>query len=803
MNEHSLRVLEYAAVRTMVMERAASSLGRERASEMAPSTGPEQVTAWLQETDDAVRLLDTGGAPPFGGIRDVRAHLRGAALGATLTPAALLEVAGTLDGAHRLRSWLLTRREAAPALAVWAERLLDFRSCVMAIQEAIDDQALVRDEASPLLSRIRRELRTLRQRMNERLQALLRSPAVREMLQDPVVTSRDGRFCLPVKAEYRSQFGGLVHDQSASGATLFMEPTSVVELGNEIRQEEAREHHEVDRILRELSGLLGAQGDDLLWTLHALAEIDFIFARARLAQDQDASRPALNAEGSVELRRARHPLLTGEVVPIDVTLGDSFTVLVITGPNTGGKTVSLKTVGLLALMAQSGLFVPAADGARLPVFQGVWADIGDEQSLQQSLSTFSGHVRNIAAILADVDRTPPPVLVLLDEAGAGTDPSEGAALAKSILERLRAAGARVIATTHYGELKEYAYATEGVENASVEFDLETLRPTYRLLIGIPGSSNAFTIAARLGLDARVVEKARSLVGTDRAVLAEVIQKLTEDQRGAESDRSRTLLALREAEERRRQAEAELERIRTDRARILDRARREADDALRAARREIEGFRLELRRLEKEARSAAEGGPAAPALEPLRERLRTLSGGLERRTAASGPPPEPAGPPTDDVPPEPGDAVWIPALGQRGTLLSQSGGKATVQVGSLRTTVPAAGARRVVPEVGAAPPPSRPAPSPGGDLRLRARASISPELHLRGLRADQAVHRLEEYLDEALLAGISPLRIIHGKGTGVLRTAIREFLKEHPVVAGIRDAGEGEGGTGVTVVELRE
>ncbi|HEU4754255.1 MAG TPA: endonuclease MutS2, partial [Armatimonadota bacterium] len=456
------------------------------------------------ETTQAVRLLDGAGVP-LGGIHDVRPAVRIAGVGGVLEPAVLLEVADTVGAGRKLRHFLLQRSESVPRLAGFAERVGEFSLIEQAVHEAINDHAEVRDDASPALSRLRKELRTIRSRMLERLNSILRSQAYRDMIQDPVITTRDGRYCIPVKSEYRTAFGGLVHDQSSSGATVFMEPQAVVELGNELRQVELKERQEVERILRELTALIGRHAVDLGYTLEALGELDFIFARGKLSLGMDAAEPVINGEGFIGLRRARHPLLTGPVVPIDVELGRAFRVLVITGPNTGGKTVALKTAGLLCLMAQSGLHVPADSGSTLPVFHGIYADIGDEQSIQQSLSTFSGHITNIAGILEAVEKSGTKSLVLLDEAGAGTDPAEGAALAKAILSHLLERGARTIASTHYGELKEFAYSTPGVENASVEFDVETLRPTYRLLIGIPGASNAFSIAARLGLPEEVVQ----------------------------------------------------------------------------------------------------------------------------------------------------------------------------------------------------------------------------------------------------------------------------------------------------------
>lgn len=814
MDDHALRVLEYAAVRDLLIAQAQCSLGGERAAALAPSAHEDEVMEWQEQTAQAAALLAVSTGPPFGGIRDIRPAIRAAEVGGVLEPAALLAVADTIRGTHALRGFLLAREDTAPRLAALARFLGEFPSVQNAIEKAVNDQAEVRDEASPLLSRLRQEIRGVRQRMVERLHALLRSPAYRDMLQDAIVTTRGGRHCVPVKAEYRVQFGGLVHDVSGSGATVFMEPAALVELGNELRQLEAREHQEVERILRELTARVGAEAGPLAETARLLGELDFIFARGRLALAMEACPPVLNRNGTVRLRRARHPLLTGTVVPIDVELGGTWTVLLITGPNTGGKTVALKTVGLLVLMAQSGLHVPAAQGSELPVFAGVYADIGDEQSIAQSLSTFSGHITNIVSILRGVEDTGSRSLVLLDEAGAGTDPAEGAALAKAILRKLLRAGARVVATTHYGELKEFAYATPGVENASVEFDLETLQPTFRLLTGVPGASNAFAIAARLGLPAQVLEEAGTLLGAKHVEVSDVLQRLTESRRATDADLARAERAAAEMERRREQLERGLHALQEERSVILRRARQEADDLVRAARRDLEALRGELRHLERDARRAAEAGAPRAALQHLRERLaqaaqrydhrtQRTERRLDRATRESG---TEADAPAAGVQldPEraatPGDSVWISGLNQQGTLLGLQGARAQVQLGAMRMAVPVEAVKRIVsPRPGTAP---KTTATPDSGSGMRARATISPELKLLGMRADEALARLETYVDEACLAGLSPFRVVHGRGSGALRRVVWEYLKGHPNVREFRHPGEEEGGTGATVVELR-
>lgn len=812
MNPHSLRVLEFNAIRERLVGQTAFSLGQERARALVPSADEAEVRRLQDETAEAVRLLDASGFVPMGGLHDIRPWIKTAAVRGMLEPSALLEVLDTLQGGRKLRAFLLQRQETAPALSEWGYRVGEYPFIEDAITEAIGENGEVKDSASPLLERLRREIRTLRNRMTERLQGILRSPAHRDHIQDPVITTRDGRFCIPVKSEYRTAFGGLVHDQSSSGATLFMEPTAVVELGNELKQVEIKERQEVERILREITAQIGQRADDLSHSVEALGELDFIFARGKLALAMDATEPEINPHGCVAFRRARHPLLEGSVVPLDIELGRENTLIVITGPNTGGKTVALKTVGLLCLMAQSGLQIPAHEGSTVPVFTGVYADIGDEQSIQQSLSTFSGHITNIARILDEVEKTGTRSLVLLDEVGAGTDPTEGSALAKAILADLLDRGARTVATTHYGELKEFAYSTPGVENASVEFDLQTLRPTYRLLVGIPGTSHAFSIAARLGLPAEIVQAAQGMIGTDRAVLSDVIQRLTEEQRATEVDLEKASRAAREVEQKRDQLDRELKRVQTDRANTLNRAREQAEEILRNARREMDRVKDELRRLERQARKATSEPCNAEGIQKVRDRLQQLSTRSERRTERKLPraPKEPAAPKeevlTSPEPPAVGDLVWVAGLNQRGTLLGTIDSKAQVQIGSMRMTVPGDGIQKIMtpkPTAGSSPVAVRSAAGAGADARMKARANIASELKLLGLRAEEALSRLDEYVDEACMAGFSPLRIVHGKGTGALKRVVWDFLQHHPQVASMHHPAEEEGGAGVTIAELKE
>src|SRR5712692_3847355 len=807
MNSHALKVLEYEQIRTLLLEQISTDLGRERVAELAPLDEEEEIRRRLQETSEARRIMDVAGSLPLGGIHDVRPAVQAAARDGLIEAPALLDLADTISSGRRLRGFLLKRAEDAPRLGEMGREIGDFQRLEEEIRRCISPRGDVHDDASPTLARLRRDQKVYHGRMMERLHSFLRNAAYRDMIQDSVVTIRDDRYCIPVKSEYRSQFGGLIHDQSASGATVFMEPTAVVELGNELRQLALKERQEIERILRELAGKVGREAIPLMGTLHTQSLIDFIAAKAKLALEMEATEPTLNRDGLIELWKARHPLLQGEVVPIDVRLGGESIQLVITGPNTGGKTVTLKTVGLLALMAQSGLHVPANDGSTLPVFRGIHADIGDEQSIQQSLSTFSSHITNIARILKNVEITGRRSLVLLDEIGAGTDPTEGAALAKAILRHLWQKGVRTIGTTHYGELKEYAYSHEGIENASVEFDLETLRPTYRLLIGIPGSSNAFAIAARLGLPEAVIQAAHGMLSDEENTISNVILKLTADQKATEQDLARAAAAAREVDTLRQKYDRELRQLQADRRQTLDRAKADAFEIVRAAKRQADQLLDELKRQEKQRRQRSETFDPARARQEIQRLARQLSASLpEPETTAEEEAPEKASrSPESEAPalaeeaPEVGDTVLVAPFHQKGTLLTEpEGGKAQVQIGAMRVTVPYANLRRVAE--------SRPVESGAGPLaqrRMQMRQTLSPEILLLGMRAEQAMEALDTYIDDACMAGISPVRVVHGKGTGALKKVVWDYLQGHSHVGSFRLGEEGEGGGGVTVVQLKE
>ncbi|HHW42549.1 MAG TPA: endonuclease MutS2, partial [Desulfotomaculum sp.] len=623
-----------------------------------------------------------------------------------------------------------------------------------------------------------------RQQVRERLERIIRSPAYQKYLQDPIVTIREGRYVVPVKQEHRAQVPGIIHDQSSSGATLFIEPMAVLESNNEVRRLEVAEKQEITRILGDLSAGVAAAAEEISLSLEALGRLDLIMARARYSQDLDAWSPRILSGAMLDLRQARHPLLSGAVVPVSIHLGRDFDTLVITGPNTGGKTVTLKTVGLLVLMAQSGLHIPAAEGSEMGIFQEVFADIGDEQSIEQSLSTFSSHLTNIVHILRHAG---PDSLVLLDELGAGTDPTEGAALAQAILERLHGMGAKTVATTHYSELKNFAYARERVENASVEFDAVTLRPTYRLLIGKPGRSNAFEIAARLGLDGELVERARHFMTAEQIQVADLMQRLERTRQEAEQELERAREMRREAESFKERYRVLQEELTARREAILSRAKEEARSLVRGARREAEEAVRELR----ERLSAETAREREEAIRAARRKL----GGMQEQLQ-SGSPTRPAG---DGAVPEAvavGQTVFLPRFNQQGvvTALSQDD-EVQVQVGMIKINVPLTDLRLVAGEKAAAGEVRT-----GSLLQDKARA-VSTRLDLRGMRAEEALAEVEKYLDDATLAGLSRVYLVHGKGTGALRAAVQQQLKGDPRVKSFRLGEQGEGGLGVTVVEL--
>lgn len=812
MDERSMRVLEFHKVKQMLESCASCELGRERCRELAPLRQLPLVEELQAGTTEARRLVDLGKQIPYGGVHDIGEHVDRAVRGATLQAEQLLDVLYTLEASRRLRKVLTELGEGFPVMTDTAMGIEPLPKLEQLISGAISESAEVMDSASSELRSARVKIRALNNKIRDTLDSIVRSQQWSKILQDPVVSLRNGRFVVPVRSEMRSQAPGIVHDQSSSGATLFIEPMAVVELNNQLRQAVAVEEAEIERILLELSNAVGDQAEKIERTLQALGAIDFIMARGRLSSQMEASAPELNVEGRIELFGARHPLLRGDVVPIDPYLGKGFTTLVITGPNTGGKTVTLKTIGLLTLMGQAGLHISAEPGSELCLFEQVFADIGDEQSIEQSLSTFSSHLTHITSILRATDSR---TLVLLDELGAGTDPQEGAALAMAILEELHSRGARTVATTHYSELKVFAHTTPGLRNASVEFDVETLRPTYRLSIGVPGASNAFAIAQRLGLVPAVLDRARSLVGAGGQRMEQMISTLQDEHERAATARSDAEALRRRYLELKDKYEALTRQAQADRATALKRARDEADILLREARQEAESLVERLRAAIREA--SEEGAERAKADEEIRNArrgLEDLRGAVRELTVfegigaqadadaeADGSGPEAAGEMG------PGATVELLSLGQRGTILDQvSSDEFVVSVGSMRINVNRSGLRMVASKEADGGRPdalSRRDPTAArlSSFEIDRSRNIQPELDLRGMRVEEALDAVDKYLDDAVLSSIPVARIIHGKGTGALREAVRNQMASDRRVASMRWGEAGEGGDGVTVVSF--
>ncbi|MGB9871504.1 MAG: endonuclease MutS2 [Anaerolineae bacterium] len=787
------QTLELPKILERLAAHASFSVGAEKARALAPSTVPTEIRERLATTTEARRFLALYPLTDLGGARDVRPMVEAARREAVLAPADLLDIAQTLQAARRLRQ-TLTRQEAQfPRLAAIAARLEPCPELVEAIERVLDERGEVRDDASPALARIRSDLRAAHDRLITRLQRIISSPETAPFLQEPIITMREGRYVIPLKADFKGRIRGIVHDRSASGATLFIEPLSVVELGNTWRELQAAEEQEIQRILADLSARVAARGAEVLETVDALADLDLAFAKARYADELDAVEPTM-ADGKpdrdptrLRLLRARHPLLDpATVVPIDVILDGETHVLVITGPNTGGKTVTLKTVGLLALMAQSGLHIPADETSMLPVFTAVYADIGDEQSIEQSLSTFSAHLTNILSFIHQADEHS---LVLLDELGAGTDPAEGAALARALLETFRQRGAVTLVATHYPELKAYAQLTPGVCNACVEFDPETLRPTYRLTIGIPGRSNALAIARRLGLDEEIVRRAEALLSPQERQTEHLLADLHRLRLEAARARDEAYAARAEAQRLAEELRRRLARIDEERAVILEEARREAQEELERLREEARAMRQQWRRMPL-ASSGAPDSSGAPGLPPAAAEVEAALDRLAAEVAEALPAPAPLFP---TGPLRPGDTVWVKSLRALGQLRALTDDEAEVQVGPLRARVP-------VRELERRAPPERPV-EPSGVRYMPP--SVPLRLDLRGQTVEEALESLDRYLDAAALAGLPWAHIVHGKGTGALRQAVRDFLRHHPLVRSYRSGEEGEGGDGVTVVVLSE
>ncbi|MDA8354537.1 MAG: endonuclease MutS2 [Firmicutes bacterium] len=786
MDPNMHRTLEYETIVHMLKEQATSETGQSLAEIIQPSAEEGHVQEMLRSTAEAMDLIRLKGDLSLEGVRDIHSALRRALIGSVLSPVDLLHVAGTARAEKRVRSLLegLDPEEAPlPILRAMAERLVETRTLAERIMAAIDEDGQVVDEASAELARIRRNMVQLKGGIRSTLDGIIRDSKYQKMLQEPLVTQRNDRFVIPVKQEYRAAFGGIVHDQSASGQTLFIEPQSVVNQNNRLRELEIAEEREVERILGELTLAVGEQAEALENNLDVLTELDLILAKARLGRRIKGVVPRVNEERVIRLKNARHPLIPADkVVPIDVELGQDYRAIVITGPNTGGKTVTLKTIGLLTLMAQSGLPIPAEEESEVSVFNGVFADIGDEQSIEQNLSTFSGHLTNIIRILEEIDENS---LVLFDELGAGTDPTEGAALAIAILERVLEKRCCLMATTHYNELKLYAHARSGVINASMEFDVETLSPTYRLMIGVPGRSNAFEIAERLGLPQEIIETARTRLTGDENRLEEMIGELAADRQKAREEREQAEALQKEAAALHQEMKEKLTTWEQEKERIREKARREAKQIVLRAKRESEEVLGQLRQWARERPEELKEHKLIEAKKRLDEAEPQTSWpkrihrdrGSSRKVAV-------------------GDEVLVKTIGQKGQVIDDlGGGELQVQVGLMKLKV-----NRKDLEWKSSPVPDD--HSQGSTGYRRRSHHVRHELDLRGKMVDEALPEIDKYLDDALLAGYDQVTLIHGKGTGALRTGVQKFLDRHSRVHSYRSGGQGEGGLGVTVVTLK-
>lgn len=791
MNIKTLTKLEYNKIIELLTEQASSFSGKERCRMLKPMISLSDIQSAQEETAAAFTRIVKKGRPSFSGCNPVGDSLKRLEVGAALGSGELLRICKLLETAGRVKSYGRheTSDESEDRLDALFQQLEPVAPLSAEIRRCILEEDEISDDASPTLKHIRRSMGQINDKVHATLSGLVNG-SLRTYLQDPIITMRGDRYCIPVKAEYRSQVQGLIHDQSSTGSTLFIEPMSVVKLNNDLKELYGKEQEEIQVILARLSVDVAEYIDAIRTDYSVLTELDFIFARGILALDMNASMPLFNTDGRIYIREGRHPLLDKKkVVPITVMLGDEFDLLIITGPNTGGKTVSLKTVGLFTLMGQAGLHIPALDRSELSVFHDVYADIGDEQSIEQSLSTFSSHMTNIVSFLKQVDESS---LVLFDELGAGTDPTEGAALAIAILNHLHGRGIRTMATTHYSELKVYALSTPGVENACCEFDLETLRPTYHLLIGIPGKSNAFAIAGKLGLPDYIIEEARTHLTEQDESFEDLLTDLETSKRTIQKEQEEIAAYRRELERLKAETKEKQEKLEAQRERILREANEKAHSILADAKETADETMRNFRKFGKESISAAE-------MEKERERLRK-----KMDAARSGMKMEPKKPRKQHKPGDfkLGESVKVLSMNLTGTVtaLPDSKGNVTVQMGILRSQVNISDLEIIEEK------PSYTAKqmqkTGKGKLKMGKSFSVSPEINLLGKTVDEAVAELDKYLDDASLAHLSTVRVVHGKGTGALRSGIHSYLKRQKHVKSFRLGAFGEGDAGVTIVELK-
>lgn len=790
MNDKVLRVLEYHKIIAQLTEKATSEPGKRLAAALLPMTDLNEIQAAQTQTADALGHLFAKGSTSFGSNKDLGMSLKSLEVGSILSIAELLRIASFLENVNRVKAYGRRERDDIPgdSLDVWFDMLEPLTPLAGEINRCILSEDEIADDASPALKHVRRSMAITNDRIHSQLNSMING-SLRTYLQDAVVTMRDNRYCIPVKSEYKSQVPGMVHDQSSTGSTFFIEPAAVVNLNNELKELSIREKEEIEAVLASLS----AQATDYIRELaadqEAMTNLDFVFAKASLAMEQNASMPLFNTDHQIHIRKGRHPLIDKkQVVPVDILLGIDFDLLIITGPNTGGKTVALKTAGLLSLMGQAGLHIPAMDRSQLSIFREIYADIGDEQSIEQSLSTFSSHMTSIVSILreADIDS-----LCLFDELGAGTDPTEGAALAISVLDHLHGRGIRTMATTHYSELKVYALSTPFVENACCEFDVETLRPTYRLLIGIPGKSNAFSISARLGLPDYIIEDARKHITQDKESFEDLLANLENSRINIEKEQAEIEAYKLEVQTLKERLESKQEKIDQSRDRIIREANEEAREILQSAKEladeTIRTFQkagnTSIKDLEKSRRKVSEkisekneklslksNAPAHKTLKPNQIRL--------------------------------GDSVKIVSMGLKGTVssLPDKNGRLFVQCGIIRSQVSLNDLVLLEEETVRTDKMQR---SSSGRLKMSKSYSVSTEINLLGKTIDEALSELDKYLDDAYLAHLPSVRIVHGKGTGALRKAVQNYLRKNKTVKNFRLGEFGEGDAGVTIAEFKD
>lgn len=775
MNERTLHVLEYDKIMEQLADETASSLGVELVRALRPSVNIDEINTMQHETDEATHVLRQNLDFPFGGITDIRSDVHLSTIGGLLQPSQLLQIINTLYGGRNVKRFIEKLELDVPHLMTYAINLEPLSELEESMKRVISEDAEVHDHASSTLRSIRSKIRSIEGKVRDKLQQYTRTHS--SHLSEGIITIRNDRYVLPVKSESRATIGGIVHDQSASGQTLFMEPRAVVEMNNTLQQAQLKEQAEIERILREISKKVAQHASEIQTNIEILSTLDFIHARAKLGRNMRASMPTMNEDGIIYMEQARHPLIPAEeVVANDIELGSSYTAIVITGPNTGGKTVTLKLVGLCTLMAQSGLQVPALDGCQLAVFDSVFADIGDEQSIEENLSTFSSHMTNIVTIMEQVDDRS---LVLFDELGSGTDPQEGAALAMALLDEVISRNASVIATTHYPELKAFGYNREHVINASVEFNVDTLQPTYRLLIGVPGRSNAFDISKRLGLSHDIIKEAKAYIDVDSTSVNEMIESLEQSTSRAKSEYDEVSQILEQSEQLRNDLQAKWDAFEAKRDKLYERVEMKAEEALQKAQEKAEQIVEKLRKQQVE--SSFKEHEWIETKKQLEQSSLGLTTPKEEQSTRESPPLQP------------GDDIILRSANQKGSVLERiKDNEYLIQVGIMKVTVN----RKDIELV------NEPAEKPKPFTTIRSGSTtVRTELDLRGERFEDALIALEKYIDDALLAGHRHVQIIHGKGTGALRKGVQQFAKNHPHIISSRMGEANEGGSGVTVLEL--